>query len=183
MEWLKEHIGEELYNQVEAKLKGNKKVQLANLAGGAYVTKEDMTALEAANADLQKQLKDRDTQLDALKGVDAAALKDEIARLQGENAKAQADYDAKLKQITLDAKLETLLVQSGAVNSKAVKALLDPSKISLDGENLVGLDEQMKALKEKEPWAFKTAEVPGAGGNPAAGGGDTKALPTGVQIL
>ena len=39
MEFLKEILGEELYSQVEAKLKGNDKVKLANLASGEYVSK------------------------------------------------------------------------------------------------------------------------------------------------
>ena len=39
MEWLKEFLGDELYSQVEAKLKGNDKVKLANLASGEYVSK------------------------------------------------------------------------------------------------------------------------------------------------
>ena len=31
MEWLKEFLGDELYSQVEAKLKGNDKVKLENM--------------------------------------------------------------------------------------------------------------------------------------------------------
>ena len=34
MEFLKEFLGDDLYTQVEAKLKGNDKVKLANLASG-----------------------------------------------------------------------------------------------------------------------------------------------------
>ena len=39
MEFLKEYLGDELYSQVEAKLKDNDKVKLANLASGEYVSK------------------------------------------------------------------------------------------------------------------------------------------------
>ena len=39
MEFLKEFLGDELYAQVEAKLKGNDKVKIANLASGEYVSK------------------------------------------------------------------------------------------------------------------------------------------------
>ena len=33
-------------------------------------------------------------------------------------------------------------------------ALLDKTKISLDGENLLGFDEQVAALKESDPYLF-----------------------------
>lgn len=39
MEFLKEILGDDLYTQVETKLKGNDKVKLANLASGEYVSK------------------------------------------------------------------------------------------------------------------------------------------------
>lgn len=184
MEFLKEVLGEELFNQVSEKLKGNEKIKLANIAGGEYVAKEKFNTLEATKNELTTQLKDRDTQLETLKKVDAESLQIEIARLQEENERSKTDFDLKLKQMQLDYAIESNLIKEGAVNTKAVKALLDSSKISLDGENVIGLDEQLKGLKESEKWAFKQIEVPGSGGNPAVGTEQAKqALPTGVQIL
>lgn len=187
MEWLKEHLGEELYNQVTAKLKGNDKVKLANLASGEYVGKDKFSAAETARQELEAQLKGRDEQLEALKksAGDSATMQAEIQRLQKENTTAKTDFESKLKAQALEHALESRLIREGAVNTKAVKALLDSTKISLDGENLVGVDEQLKALKEKEKWAFTTPEVPGGGANPAnpADKSTKSALPTGVQIL
>ena len=40
MEFLKEALGEDLYKQVEEKLKDNKDIKLANLASGDYVSKQ-----------------------------------------------------------------------------------------------------------------------------------------------
>ena len=39
MDWLKEHLGDELYSKVTEKLKDNDKVKLANLASGEYIGK------------------------------------------------------------------------------------------------------------------------------------------------
>ncbi|MTI95393.1 MAG: hypothetical protein FH749_07875 [Firmicutes bacterium] len=185
MDFLKEHLGEELYNKVTEKLKGNDKVKLANLASGDYIGKEKFTSLETAKKNLEGQLKDRDTQLETLKksAGDNENLKAEIAKLQKANTDAQADFDAKLKAAQLDYQLENRLLKEGAINTKAVKALLDQSKISLDGENLIGVDDQLKELKEKEKWAFvePKTDVPGAGGNPAPGEQTTSnPLPKGV---
>ena len=67
-------------------------------------------------------------------------------------------------------------MNAGAVNITAVGALLDMSKISLDEKgNLVGADEQIKALKETQKWAFIQPAVPGAGGNPPPVEGGQKA--------
>lgn len=186
MEWLKEHLGEELYNQLTEKLKGNDKVKLANLAGGEYVGKDKFTAAETARKELEGQIKERDTQLETLKksAGDNAGLQSEIVRLQTANTTAKTDFESKLKAAQLEHALEGRLLQAGAVNTKAVKALLDSTKISMDGDNLVGVDEQLKTLKEKETWAFITPTIPGAGGNPAAPADGVKAaLPKGMQIL
>ena len=45
MEFLKEYLGDELYSQVEAKLKDNDKVKLANLASGEYVSKSKLNLI------------------------------------------------------------------------------------------------------------------------------------------
>lgn len=170
MEFLKEYLGDELYNKVAEKLQGNAKVKLANLATGEYVGKDKFLALETTKQDLEKQLSERDKQLDSLKKTagDNEALKTEITRLQAENTATRADLENKLKEARLDYALEARLLKEGAVNTKAVKALLDHTKLSLDGDNLLGLDEQLKNLKEAEKWAFAEVSnpVPGAGGNP-----------------
>jgi hypothetical protein len=64
---LKEALGEELYNQVTEKLKGNDKIKLANLADGGYVGKEKFDASESTIADLKQQLTDRDKDIKELK--------------------------------------------------------------------------------------------------------------------
>lgn len=177
MEFLKDVLGDELYNQVSEKLKGNDKIKLANLADGGYVSKDKFDAIEKSKKDFENQLSERDNQLAELKKVEPEKLQAEITRLQGENQTAKADYENKLKALQLDSKLESKLRDEGAVNAKAVKALLDSSKISLDGDNLIGVDDQLKALKESEKWAFaQTPAVPGAGGNPAPapGAGEQK---------
>ena len=120
-------------------------------------------------------------------------LQDTVKKFDGVDVEAKARIWQTLKQnITLTYQptklnyaLEARLAKEGAVNSKAVKALLDGSKISLDGDNLIGVDEQLKALKESEKWAFSqpTPDVPGAGGNPPPTTQTKAPLPTGTVIF
>lgn len=73
----------------------------------------------------------------------------------------QEEADNKVKQNNFDSKLAVRLM-SKEINAKDVidiKANLDMSKISLDGENFIGLDEQIKTLKEKKDYLFNKEET------------------------
>jgi ATPase subunit of ABC transporter with duplicated ATPase domains len=149
---------------------------------------KDINDVKAKFADydnLKKQIAERDKQLEELKKTEPEKLQAEIARLQQENTAVQQKFESELKAAKLNFALETHLTKAGAVNVTAVKALLDHSKISLDGDHLIGLDDQLKTLKEKETWAFKpqTTEVPGSGGNPAVAGTQKNPLPSGTVIF
>lgn len=63
--------------------------------------------------------------------------------------------------------MELALTNAKAKNTKAVKALLDLSKIDLDGDTVKGLDDQIKQLAEAEDskFLFGTSE----GGNKPPG--------------
>jgi len=130
--------------------------------------------LTKANATIT-QLQDTVKKFD---GVDVDKLKSDLTALE-------TKYNTDLSATKLNYALETRLAKEGAVNSKAVKALLDGSKISLDGDNLVGLDEQLKTLKESEKWAFQEqkTEIPGAGGNPPPSTNTKTPLPSGTVIF
>ncbi len=116
--------------------------------------------------DLANQLKDRDKQLEDLgkKAKDHEELQQTIKDLQKENEDAKKDYEANLIKTRKEAKLELALKDAKAKNPKAVKALLDAEKISLDGDNLVGLEEQLKALKESDSYLFGDGEPAGLKG-------------------
>lgn len=123
-------------------------------------------------ADLQKQIGDRDKQLDTLKesSGDNEALKKQITDLQAANKKAKDDYDSNLKKVTLGSKVDVALLGAKAKNVKAVRALLDESKISLDGENVLGLKEQLEQVQKDNPFLFGDKQPgnppPPAGGTP-----------------
>lgn len=112
--------------------------------------------------DLEGQLKDRDKQLDDLSKTakDSADLTAEINRLKDENATQATEYQTKLQQQALDAKLNEALHGAKAKNPRAVKALLDAEQIKLDGDKLLGLDDQLSALKESDAYLFAEDETP-----------------------
>ncbi len=133
--------------------------------------KGEATEAKTAVEKLEAQLGERDKQLEELKKVDGAGLQAKITELQTANKTAQSEYDANLKKMALDNKIEVALMGAKAKSTKAVRALLDEAKISLDGENVLGLNEQMEALKKEAPYLFGEEKLqnpppPVGGGNP-----------------
>lgn len=158
MEWLKEllkNAGIENVDDLESKIAK----ELPKYFKPASVFNEVNEKLKNANAEIE-------------------TLKTTQSNIQTEyeNYKkgsiTQEDYDAKVKEIqeeadnkvkqnNFDSKLAVKLM-SKEINARDVvdiKANLDMSKISLDGENFIGLDEQIKTLKEKKDYLFNKEET------------------------
>lgn len=121
---------------------------------------------------------------DELKTVKAekATLENDKQKIEDEYEKfkkgsiSQADYETKKKEIEdnskieleavkKDSKIEIALINAGARNVKSVKANLDLEKVKLDGDKLLGFDEQLEALKKSDAYLFTgtTAVNKGAG--------------------
>lgn len=139
------------WEQLQEKLKDNKDVKLANLAAGSHVDKrkyEDKVAeLNTAN-DTIKNLKDTVAKFD---GVDVEQLKKDASDWE-------AKYNTDIAAVKLDSAVNMALVEAKAKNPKLAKAALDMSIIKIDGENLIGLSEQLDKLKESDSYLFDIEE-------------------------
>lgn len=125
---------------------------------------------------------ERDKQLEELKKSmgDNEALKKQIETLQNDNKTAKAKYEADLKNLQINGAIEKALIGAGAKNMKAVKALLNLEGAELDGENVKGLAEQIKALQSAEDSKFlfsdTAAQFKGVKGGEGKGTPPTKAV-------
>lgn len=119
-----------------------------------FIPKTRFDEVNDAKKQLEADIKTRDEQIESLKKVDAEGLKAEIEKLQNENKAAQEKYDADMRKIQIDNAVEKALLGAKAKNIKAVKALLDLEKAELDGENIKGLEDQLKKLTESEDSKF-----------------------------
>lgn len=152
MEKLKELLGEELYNQLVAKL-GDTKIMVDD---GNFIPKSRFDEVNNDRQSLKDMLKERDAQLEELKkkAGDSEALKTKIEELQQANETTVNEYEEKLKKQSFNFAVESALAKFEAKNVKAVKALLDLEKIKLDGQSLLGLEDQVTALKYSDPYLF-----------------------------
>lgn len=130
----------------------------------AYVPKTDLEAANAAKAQLEKDIKARDKQLDELKKASGSSeeLKKQITDLQEENKAAKEKYEADMKELKLTTAIK-LAIGESAHDADLVATLVDRSKLILsDDGKVTGLDEQVKTLKEGKAFLFKESPVSGA---------------------
>lgn len=169
MEFLKALFGSDAltFEQFEEKLKDNKDIKLANLAGGGYVDKkkheDTMSELTTAKNTI-KELQDTVAKFD---GVDVEALKSRASELE-------TKFNSDLAAVKLDSALDLALIQAKVRNPKLAKAALDTSIIKLDGDKLVGLSEQLDALKESDGYLFDIEEETKPTGGPIITGAPHK---------
>ena len=119
--------------------------------------------LDAANAEVESlkgQIYDRDKQLETLKNStgDVEGMKQEIAKLQADNKAKDDAHAAEIKQLKIDAAIDSALTGAKAKNNTAVKALLkdlDKAELAEDG-TIKGLAEQIEALQKSDAYLFDT---------------------------
>lgn len=121
-------------------------------------TKQELETAQSEVKSLKEQLTERDTQLDDLskKAGDSDTLKEQINALKEANRQKTEEFERQLQQQTFNYKLENELLKAEVHNPKAVRALLDTEAIKLDGDNLMGLTDQLAKLKETDGYLFKS---------------------------
>ena len=175
MDFLKELLGEELFNQVAAKINehnGNeankdKKIKLANLGTGDYVSKlkhEDLntqlqgkiTELASAN-DLIAQLKKDNKGNEELQGK-ITTYESQIAQLQAENA------EIKLNSAVKFALHEAKVVDVDYMTFKLQEKLKEKGEtLELDeNDKLKNWDVQLEGLKTQFPTMFASEDGEGS---------------------
>ena len=145
---------------------------------GNFVTKTRFNEVNEENKTLKQSVADRDKQLEDLKksSGDNAELKKQIETLQQQNADQKKTHDAEMAQLKLDNAVDAALTAAGAKNAKAVKALLDISKVKLgeDGK-LSGWEEQLSSVQKSDSYLFEAKQnQPVFRGYQPGQSGDTK---------
>lgn len=133
-----------------------------------YIPIERFNEVNEEKKELKTQIEERDTQLKELK-VKAAGneeLTAKITELENLNNTTKEECETKIAALRKETSIELALKDEKAKNIKAVKALLDLEKVSIDGDNLIGLEEQLKTLKESDPYLFGEDTLKGRGTNP-----------------
>lgn len=142
-----------------------------------FIPKARFDEVNDAKKQAEKDVAERDKQIEELGKTAGLSedLKKQIETLTAENKAAAEKHAAELKDLQLDNAIKAAL--TGKVHDEGLAAgLVDKTKLVIDGDKIVGLDEQIKALQETRKFLFKDEQQPqqkpgfqvgGGGGNPA----------------
>lgn len=128
--------------------------------GKNFIPKAKFNEINEAKKNLETQISDRDKQLVDLqkKANGNEDLQKQIEKLQQDNKSQSADYEQKIKTMTIDNIVNTSLSAAKAKNAKAVRAMLQLDSYELDGDKVKGLDDAIANAKKENPWAFEPVE-------------------------
>lgn len=122
--------------------------------------------------DVKNQLKEANSTITDLKknNVNNEALQTKVKEYEDTIKNQKADYEAKVRNLTLDSAIEKALSSAKAKHSDLLSAKIDREKLIIgDDGKVTGLDEQLKGLKEtyKDLFEEKISGIPPA--NPEGG--------------
>lgn len=110
----------------------------------------------------QDKTKSKDAELSATKKT-LEELQGKVKEFEGKDPKEmekaltdlQKQHEGELSKLKLNSALELALAKSKAKRPEAVQALLDMDAIKLDGDKLLGFDDQITKLKESDAYLFE----------------------------
>jgi len=170
---LAEILGEELYKQVTEKL-GDARIDI--VSDGRWIPKQKFDDINEEKKQYKTQVDELNKKLSELKEKvkdndditgQIEALKQQIKDKEAELAKTR-----KLNAIKL------AVLKAGPNDVEDILPHLKQDSITLaDDGTITGLEEQIKALKEKKPYLFKDTDPEGTGGSKGGGAKDKKPAP------
>lgn len=151
LEWLKPILGDSYNDEIDKRV--------SQEIGKNFVSKTDFNLKSEALKTAEKNLGERDRQLNELKesSGDAESLKQQIADLQQKNSDEKKLYESELARVRLDNAVESALTSAGAKNNTAVKALLADflKDAKTDDSGVVkGLTDEIEKLAKSESTSF-----------------------------
>lgn len=187
MKTLLELLGQELHNQVAAKLGEvqiflHEKDQKVILDDGKMVPQHRVKELTDKVTSLETQLSKSETDLKELKKSfkDNEALTSKIEELQTENKNAKSELVKRETQLKKELAVKEALMSAGVVDADARDLLLpkfDVNTIELDEAGKVkDFDSKLKPIKENKTLSVLFGEIKFKGTQPA----ESKGLPEGL---
>ncbi|MBO0571093.1 phage capsid protein [Clostridium botulinum] len=176
MAHIKDIIGEEAFNALsEDKRKELDKKDFEDVSSGSFISKTRFDQVNEQAKEYKKQVGERDKQINNLKeeykGVDG--LKEKVEQLELDNKTQKETYEKQLLDIAFNNALEKGLGAFSIKDKKLIMTLIDKDKLKVDGDNVIGLKEQIEPLKTSHEYLFHK-EIKGTGSFVTGGNNDTQ---------
>jgi len=163
-------VGDELYNQVVAKL-GDKKIDILS---DNYIPKARFDEINGAKNTLKTQVDELVNQIAALKKSNSG--NEELQKTLEDLQKKNTEWESKYNTTILENAIKAEATKEQARDPQDILAFINRDSIKLDGAGkLLGLTEQLTELKKSKAYLFDIKDN-GSGkppaSNPAGGGKD-----------
>lgn len=139
-----------------------------------YVPKSKFDQVDSQAKEYKKQVGERDKQISDLKeqykNVDGLEAK--ITELEAINKTQKETLEKQLADTIFNNALEKSLDTYSVKDKKLVMALIDKDKLKVDGDNIIGLKEQIEPLQKSHEYLFEK-QINGTSSFDT-GGGDSK---------
>ena len=132
--------------------------------GKNYVSKTQFNEKNDAYKQAKQEIENLTADINNLSEANKAneALQSQIKELQDAATQREADYNENIKNMKIDTAITKALSKSGAMNETILTGLLDRTKIAIGEDNTItGIQEQIVALKESDPYLFKQDSIKG----------------------
>lgn len=132
--------------------------------GKNYVSKTQFNEKNDAYKQAKQEIENLTADINNLSEANKAneALQSQIKELQDAATQREADYNESIKNMKIDTAITKALSKSGAMNETILTGLLDRTKIAIGEDNTItGIQEQISALKESDPYLFKQDSIKG----------------------
>lgn len=114
--------------------------------------------LETERDNYKSQLETAQTALKKFEGVNVDELKGEIEKLNGDLATKENEYQTKIADMEFNSVLDGAISESGARNSKAVKALLDLENLKTSKNQADDIKKALEQVKSENGYMFGSGE-------------------------
>lgn len=121
--------------------------------------------------DIKIQLKEANSTITELKknNGDNEVLQTKVKEYEDTIKTQKADYEAKVRNLTLDSAIEKALTNAKAKHSDLLATKIDRDKLVITDDKITGLDEQLKGLKDTYKDLFEEKISGATPANPESG--------------
>ncbi len=131
--------------------------------------KGDLATVQTELASTKEQLNTANTEIESYKSMDIDGIKASAESYKTKFEAAQANAQKEIDALKFSHAIENALSTAKAKNVKAVKALLNMEGLKLNGEEIVGLKEQIENIRKDNEFLFDEVEPNGTGGSKGGG--------------
>lgn len=110
--------------------------------------------LKVATSTKDKAIEEANKTIDSFKGKKIDEIEKQANEYKTKYEQSKGEYEKTLTETKKRYALELEISKQNVRNPATFKKLLDLEKITLDGDKLVGFEEQVKGFKESEPYLF-----------------------------